>query len=97
MTSMAIKALSLVVETQQKSKWFVWDIKEHSPEEWCGIFGLALYSWLYPLLFLGSKTFLSNENLYALDKKLTAEAAKDLEPTSHWERSSALTSPGLEL
>ncbi|KAI1733387.1 ABC transporter [Xylaria scruposa] len=97
MTSMAVKGLSLVVEAQQKSKWLAWDIKEHSPEEWCGIFGLASYSWLYPLLLLGSKTFLSNENLYALDKELTAEAAEDLEPASYWERKSALTSPGRTL
>lgn len=97
MTSMAVKSLSLVVEAQQKRKWLAWDIKEHSPEEWCGIFGLALYSWLYPLLLLGSKTILSNETLYALDKELTAVAAEDLEPTSYWERKSALTSPGRTL
>ncbi|KAJ8125401.1 hypothetical protein O1611_g8238 [Lasiodiplodia mahajangana] len=94
---MAVKGLSLVVEAQQKSKWLAWDIKEHSLEEWSGIFGLALYSWLYPLLLLGSKIFLSKENLYALDKGLTAEAAEDLEPTSHWERKSALTGPGRTL
>ncbi|KAK7398601.1 hypothetical protein QQX98_012010 [Neonectria punicea] len=83
--SVATKGLSLIVEAQHKTRWLLWDIQEHSPEEWCGIFGLALYSWLHRLFVMGYKTLLSIDNLYALDKDLSAEAAKQLEPTtSFW-------------
>ncbi|KAI0398870.1 ABC transporter [Xylaria palmicola] len=91
--SVATKGLSLAVEARHKTKWLAWDTREHSPEESCGIFGLALYSWLCRLFFTGSRTLLSIDNLYPLDKGLTAEAVKHLELTSCWEQRSRLT-PG---
>ncbi|KID70390.1 ABC transporter FUM19 [Metarhizium brunneum] len=42
-----------------------------SPEETSGIFSLAFFYWLNPLVYKGSKKILKSDDLYPLDKRLS--------------------------
>ena len=65
--SVALKAVILVLESQQKSKWVSWDEKEHSPEETSGIVSLGVFFWLNRLFLAGYKKVLLLDDLYPLD------------------------------
>ncbi|KFG78480.1 ATPase-like protein [Metarhizium anisopliae] len=72
-TSVAVKAVMLVLKSWKKSKWVRWDGNKHSPEETAGVFGLCSLAWLNPLLLAGYKKRLALENLYPLDSNLASE------------------------
>ncbi|KAF9694299.1 hypothetical protein EKO04_007720 [Ascochyta lentis] len=65
--SVAVKAVLLVFECQQKSKWVGWNEKEHSPEETSGIVSLGVFFWLNKLFLAGYKKVLLLDDLYPLD------------------------------
>ena len=68
----ALKALLLLLEAKQKTKWVEWDIKEHSPEETTGVFGIGVFFWLNRLFFFGYQNILSMNELYPLDQRMTS-------------------------
>lgn len=68
--AVTLKALILMLESQQKSKWMGWNEKEHSPEETSGIFSLGVFFWLNKLFLAGYKKVLLLEDLYSLDSAL---------------------------
>lgn len=68
--AVVLKSIILVLESQQKSKWIIWNKKEHSPEETSGIFSLGVFFWLNRLFLAGFKKVLSIEDLYPLDNSL---------------------------
>ncbi|KAF2175191.1 P-loop containing nucleoside triphosphate hydrolase protein [Zopfia rhizophila CBS 207.26] len=85
-SSVAIKALSLFLEAQKKTRWLRWNVGEHSPEESSGIFSLGLYAWLNQLFLRGYRGVLSIDDLYALDKGMIAE-------TTQWKLEQKLETP----
>ncbi|KAK8931550.1 ABC transporter FUM19 [Metarhizium anisopliae] len=72
-TTVAVKAVMLVLKSWKKSKWVRWDGNTHSPEETAGVFGLYALAWLNPLLLAGYKKRLALEDLYPLDSNLASE------------------------
>jgi len=72
--SVAVKALILLLESQRKMRWVKWNVKEHSPEEAYGLFGLGVYAWLNRLFARGHSGVLALDDLYPLDSGLTTEA-----------------------
>ncbi|KAI1382741.1 P-loop containing nucleoside triphosphate hydrolase protein [Hypoxylon trugodes] len=75
-TSVAVKALLLILESLPKSRWVRWNAKEHSPEETTGLFGLGAFLWLNKLFLTGYKKVLTLDDLYPLDQRM---ASKDLQ------------------
>ncbi len=66
-TAVAVKAVVLLLESQQKSRWVDWDKNEHSPEETSGVFSLGIFFWLNRLFLAGYHKILSINDLYPLD------------------------------
>ncbi|KAG8161139.1 hypothetical protein KVR01_009403 [Diaporthe batatas] len=71
--ALAFKAVSLLLESQSKARWISWDLKEHSPEETSGLFGLGAFIWLNQLFLSGYSKVLKVGDLYPLDPALCAE------------------------
>jgi ATP-binding cassette, subfamily C (CFTR/MRP), member 1 len=74
-----LKGVILILESYPKTKWALLPIP--SPESTIGIFSMAFYSWLHPLLFLGTRKILEVSDLYPLDPTM---ASRDLDP-KFWE------------
>jgi len=69
------KALMILLEARSKSKWIIrWDVKEHSPEETTGLYGLGAYLWLNALFLKGYRKVLEVNDLYPLDNDMAAES-----------------------
>lgn len=66
-TALAVEAVMLLLESQQKTRWIRWDKNDHSPEETSGIFSLGVFLWLNRLFWRGYGRVLSISDLYALD------------------------------
>ena len=87
-SGLAVKAVTLLLESKQKTRWLTsWDVKEHSPEETAGVFGLGAFFWLNRLFLAGYKKVLTMDDLFPLDhsmisEKLYAEARQHLHPES---------------
>jgi ABC-type multidrug transport system fused ATPase/permease subunit len=71
--SVAMKAVLILVESQNKSKWIQWDAKKHSPEETSGIFGLAAFAWLNPVFLTGYRRNMTIDDVFPLDQNLATE------------------------
>ncbi|KAI0505431.1 putative ABC multidrug transporter [Xylaria bambusicola] len=71
--TIALKLSIFLLESQQKSKWISWDMREHSPEETSGIFSLGVYFWLNRLFLSGYSKVLKVKDLYPLDSTLDAK------------------------
>ncbi|KAL2020583.1 hypothetical protein VTK56DRAFT_8171 [Thermocarpiscus australiensis] len=70
----AFKALVVMLESQSKSRWLVhWDVKDHSPEETTGLYGLGAFFWLNRLFFRGYRKILELDDLFPLDQNMTSE------------------------
>ncbi|KAJ4258142.1 hypothetical protein NW762_008283 [Fusarium torreyae] len=68
--TIALKLGILLLEAQRKSKWVIWNEKEHSPEETSGIFSLGIFFWLNKIFMEGYKKVLRLEDLFPLDTSL---------------------------
>lgn len=72
-TSMAVKALILLLEASPKSRWITWDKKEHSPEETSSIFSLGVLYWMNEMFLRGFRKTLTLDDLYPLDISLNTK------------------------
>ncbi|WZH49980.1 putative ABC multidrug transporter [Fusarium acuminatum] len=72
--TIAVKLGILLLEAQRKSKWVIWNEKEHSPEETSGIFSLGVFFWLNKLFLEGYHKVLKVEDLFPLDTSLRGNA-----------------------
>ena len=72
-SSVATKALLLLLEAHPKSRWLRWNLDKHSPEEVYGILGLGVYGWLNQLFLRGYGAVLRLKDLYPLDSNMTVE------------------------
>lgn len=73
-TTVVVKAVLILLESQNKSKWIQWNANEHSPEETSGIYGLSAYMWLNHIFVSGYTKILTLYDLFPLDKRMTTEA-----------------------
>ncbi|KAJ3492630.1 hypothetical protein NLG97_g5262 [Lecanicillium saksenae] len=71
-TTVAVKVIILLLESQRKARWVQWDEKEHSPEETSGVFSLGVFFWLNSLFLVGYKKVMTIKDLFPLDSKLDA-------------------------
>lgn len=72
--TIAVKAALIILESQHKSKVVVcFDVKEHSPEETSGLFGLGAFVWLNQLFLTGYRKILTLDDLFPLDQNLASE------------------------
>lgn len=69
----ALKAGIVLLEAYRKTKYVIWDRKEHSPEETSGLFSLAVFFWLNKLFMDGYSKILTVADLFPLDKSLSSE------------------------
>ncbi|KAK4246736.1 canalicular multispecific organic anion transporter 1 [Corynascus novoguineensis] len=69
----AFKALIIILESHSKSRWIRWNVKEHSPEETTGLYGLGAYVWLNRLFLTGYRKVLRIDDLFPLDRGMTSE------------------------
>lgn len=83
-SALAVKAVSLLLESRNKSRWIAWDTKEHSPEETSGLFGLGAFLWLNRLFLSGYAKVLTVGDLYPLDPAMGAETL-DKRLARHWQ------------
>ena len=72
-TTVIAKAALLLLESQHKSKWIQLDIKEHSPEEFSGMFGLGAFVWLNQIFLAGYRKVLTLDDLFPLDQSMATE------------------------
>ncbi|KAL2257594.1 hypothetical protein VTK26DRAFT_9425 [Humicola hyalothermophila] len=95
--ALALKAFLVVLESQSKTKWIArWDVKQHSPEETTGLYGLGAYFWLNRLFVTGYRKILEIHDLYPLDQTMASEAlhaklGRHLDVTNFRGRSLGLT------
>ena len=75
--AVALKAVILLLEAKQKSRWVRWNEKEHSPEETSGIFSLGVYAWLNKIFRMGYNKILTIDDLYPLDSALSSKPLHD--------------------
>ncbi|KAI1345500.1 putative ABC multidrug transporter [Xylaria sp. FL0043] len=75
--AIALKFVIFLLEARQKSRWISWDVKEHSPEETCGILSLGVFFWLNRLFLAGYSKVLKVKDLYPLDSTLDAKLLHD--------------------
>lgn len=73
-SALVLKAISLLLESRNKTRWINWDAKEHSPEETSGLFGLGAFIWLNSLFLSGYEKVLKVADLYPLDPAMSAGA-----------------------
>lgn len=71
--AIALKIGILLLEAQRKSRWVIWDDKEHSPEETSGIFSLGVFFWLNKIFLEGYRKVLRLQDLYPLDSTLNGK------------------------
>lgn len=83
-STLILKAICLLLESQSKTRWMNWDKKEHSPEETSGLFGLGAFIWLNRLFLSGYAKVLKVGDLYPLDPAMSTEAL-DKRLSRHWQ------------
>lgn len=83
-STLVVKAISLLLESQNKTRWMTWDAKEHSPEETSGLFRLGAFIWLNRLFLSGYAKVLKVGDLYPLDPAMSTEALEK-RLSRHWQ------------
>lgn len=71
-TGVVIKAVLILLESQHKTRWLIWDVKEHSPEETSGLYSLGVFAWLNKLFSMGYRRILTLHDLYPLDRAMAS-------------------------
>lgn len=70
---LALKVSIALLESRHKAPCATTDLKQRSPEEKTGIYGLGAYVWLNKLFLTGYQKSLNMEDLYPLDSNMSAE------------------------
>ncbi|KAJ5248923.1 hypothetical protein N7468_000374 [Penicillium chermesinum] len=74
---MGVKALVLVAEAIEKRNILLDPWRGLSPEETSGIYSRSVFFWLNKLMTSGFQGVLRNEDLYPIDRDMTAEVLRD--------------------
>ncbi|WPG98015.1 hypothetical protein R9X50_00079900 [Acrodontium crateriforme] len=81
-STVAIKALILIVEAMEKRGILSSEYAAYSPESTSSIYSKSLFWWINPLLLHGFKNILSDEDIFPLDAELKTEAVQQTLQTS---------------
>lgn len=84
-----IKLIATCLEALPKRNILFWQWKDESPITTTGLFGLALYTWVNPLLWSGYKTKTTLDSLPTLPKKIQ-QAARPVSLMEKWEISKSI-------
>ncbi|CEJ81902.1 hypothetical protein VHEMI02002 [[Torrubiella] hemipterigena] len=79
-----VKFIATCLEALPKRNILFWQWKDESPITTTGLFGLALYTWVNPLLWSGYKTKTTLYSLPTLPKKIQ-QAARPVSLMEKWE------------
>lgn len=72
-TSTALTGVMVVLEAIPKRSWSPSAWNTISPEETSGFYSLAFLTWVNPLVRLGYRKILDNDDLYPLDSQLSSD------------------------
>lgn len=72
-TSTVLAGVVAILEALPKRRWGSIALDEKSPEESSGLYSIAFFAWLNPLIRLGNRQILDTEDLYPLDTRLSAK------------------------
>lgn len=75
-TTMAIKLLVLVSEAVEKKSLIFETYKDVSPEATSGLYSRGAFWWLNPLLRLGFKNDIKNDDLFTIDRDMRSETLR---------------------
>lgn len=70
--STVLAGVVAILEAVPKRRWGSIALNDKSPEESSGLYGIALFVWLNPLIRLGNRKILDTDDLYPLDTRLSA-------------------------
>lgn len=72
-TSLAIKAILLVLEAKEKRRYLNNTDRKRSPEETSSVFSQSVFWWLNTLFLTGFRGVLSLDDLYPIDEEMSSE------------------------
>ncbi|KAG9688411.1 P-loop containing nucleoside triphosphate hydrolase protein, partial [Aureobasidium melanogenum] len=90
----AIKAVVLLLEARGKRAYYSAE-RNMSPEDFSGIYGQALLSWLNRLIWQGARHLLKPEDLYAVSDDVASETLS-LRFSQEWEKQLRCGTPNLK-
>lgn len=76
--STALAGVVAILEAVPKRKWGSIALYDKSPEESSGLYSIAFFAWLNPLIRLGNRKILDTDDLYPLDTRLSANKMSHL-------------------
>lgn len=89
-TGTGLTALIAILEAIPKAHWKDDTAEDISPEETSGLYSLAFFYWIVPLIRLGNRKILDTEDLYLLDSQLSADTvSKDFQKNWKYEKGSS--------
>lgn len=68
--SFGLKAVLVVLEARDKSRYLIGERRTYSPEETAGLYGRAVFAWVTPLLVTGFRRLLKPVDLFTLDEDM---------------------------
>lgn len=77
-TSTILAGVVAILEAVPKRRWRSVTLYEKSPEETSGLYSIAFFAWLNPLIRLGNRKILDTDDLYPLDTRLSANKMSHL-------------------
>lgn len=77
-TSTGLAGVVAILEAVPKQRWGSIALNEMSPEESSGLYSIAFFAWLNPLIRLGNRKILDTDDLYPLDTRLSANKMSHL-------------------
>ncbi|KAH0407932.1 P-loop containing nucleoside triphosphate hydrolase protein, partial [Aureobasidium melanogenum] len=90
----AVKAVVLLLEARGKRAYYNAE-RNMSPEDFSGIYGQALLSWLNRLIWQGARHLLKPEDLYAVSDDVASETLSD-RFSQEWDKQSRIGPPNLK-
>jgi ABC-type multidrug transport system fused ATPase/permease subunit len=72
--STVVRAILVVTESKQKSRWVQAGGKPHGPEDSSGLYSLGTFLWVNPLFLRGYRKLLTDGDLLSLGQTMSTEA-----------------------
>lgn len=76
--STVLAGVVAILEAVPKRRWGSIALYDKSPEESSGLYSIAFFAWLNPLIRLGNRKILDTDDLYPLDTRLSANKMSHL-------------------
>lgn len=95
--STVLAGVVAILEAVPKRRWGSIALYDKSPEESSGLYSIALFAWLNPLIRLGNRKILDTDDLYPLDTRLSANEMSQLFQQNWTNRPPGRSLPGVLL